>query len=46
VACGAGTLEILELKPEGRAALRAVEWARGARLTAGETFETLKEISA
>ena len=46
VACGAGTLEILELKPEGRAVLDAVEWARGARLTAGETFETLKEISA
>jgi methionyl-tRNA formyltransferase len=46
VACGAGTLEILELKPEGRATLGAVEWARGARLAAGETFETLKEISA
>jgi methionyl-tRNA formyltransferase len=46
VACGAGTLEILELKPEGRAVLGAAEWARGARLAAGETFETLKEISA
>ena len=38
VACGAGSLEIAKLKPEGRALLIATDWARGARLVAGERF--------
>jgi methionyl-tRNA formyltransferase len=46
VACGRGALEIVKLKPEGKGALDAAEWARGARLVPGESFETLKEMTA
>jgi methionyl-tRNA formyltransferase len=38
VACGAGTLDILEIRPAGRARLNASDWARGARLQPGERF--------
>ena len=38
VACGDGALELQRLKPEGRAELSAVEWARGSRLHPGERF--------
>jgi methionyl-tRNA formyltransferase len=38
VACGAGSLAIERLKPEGRPLLDASAWARGARLAAGERF--------
>lgn len=43
VACEPGALQVLQLKPEGRAELAAAEWARGARLAGGERFEALKE---
>jgi methionyl-tRNA formyltransferase len=36
VACGAGSLELLELAPAGKRAMSASEWLRGARLAAGE----------
>jgi methionyl-tRNA formyltransferase len=40
VACGAGSLCIEKLKPEGRALLDAAAWARGVRLASGERFES------
>jgi methionyl-tRNA formyltransferase len=40
VACGAGSLRIEKLKPEGRALLDAAAWARGVRLASGERFES------
>jgi len=43
VACGLGTLCISTLKPEGRATMDAADWARGARLQAGERFTALEE---
>ena len=36
VATGLGTLELLEVQPEGRKRVDAKEWARGARLEPGE----------
>ena len=39
VACGRGALALLRVKPEGRGEMGAAEWARGARLTRGHTFE-------
>lgn len=38
VACGMGTLQILALKPEGRAEMSGAAWARGARPVPGERF--------
>ena len=38
VACGVGTLQVLALKPEGRAEMSGAAWARGARPVAGERF--------
>lgn len=43
VACGDGALELQRLKPEGRAELGAVEWARGSRLQPGERFTRWEE---
>lgn len=43
VACGDGALELQRLKPEGRAELGAVEWARGSRLHPGERFTRWEE---
>lgn len=43
VACSDGSvLELTRLKPESRAALGAAEFARGARLGAGDRFEPLR----
>jgi methionyl-tRNA formyltransferase len=36
VATGRGGLELLEVKPEGRAVVAAESWRRGARPTEGE----------
>jgi methionyl-tRNA formyltransferase len=36
VATGKGTLELLEVQPEGRNQVPAEEWVRGARLSSGE----------
>jgi len=38
VACGSGALQVLALKPEGRAEMSGAAWARGARPTVGERF--------
>ena len=48
VACGAGALRLLEVKPEGRDAMPAADWARGARVEPGGSFagETRKETHA
>ena len=45
-ACGDGSLEIEKLKPEGRALLDATAWARGARLAAGERFNSERTTHA
>jgi len=42
VACGAGTLDIVEIRPAGRARLKAADWAHGARLKVGERFVSEK----
>jgi methionyl-tRNA formyltransferase len=39
VACAPGALRLLRLKPEGKGEMAAAEWARGARVEAGATFE-------
>lgn len=39
VGCGEGALQILSLKPEGKRAMSAAEWIRGARLTANAKFQ-------
>jgi methionyl-tRNA formyltransferase len=44
IACGEGALCVTKVKPEGRAAMAAGEWARGARLTAGDRIEGGKEF--
>jgi methionyl-tRNA formyltransferase len=36
VATGAGGLRLRVVQPEGRAAMAAADWARGARVAAGE----------
>src|SRR5262245_28230614 len=38
VACATGALEVLALKPEGRAEMAGAAWARGARPAPGERF--------
>jgi methionyl-tRNA formyltransferase len=38
VGTGEGALELLEVQPAGKAATRAADWARGARLEPGERF--------
>jgi len=43
VACGRGALDLLRVKPAGRAAMGGAEWARGARLAHGARFELAKE---
>lgn len=39
VGSGKGALEILSLKPEGKRAMSAAEWMRGARLTPNSKFQ-------
>lgn len=46
VACGLGALRLARVKPEGRAEQPAADWARGARLTPGDTMVTMKETHA
>jgi methionyl-tRNA formyltransferase len=46
VACGTGTLDILEIRPAGRARLAAADWARGARLKPGERFVSERSVTA
>ena len=46
VSCGEGALLLKKLKPEGRGALSAADWARGARLQPGERFEHGKELQS
>ena len=46
VACGRGALSLVRLKPEGRSEMGAAEWARGARVSAGATFDLEKEAHA
>jgi methionyl-tRNA formyltransferase len=46
VACGRGALELTRVKPEGRGGMGAAEWARGARVGAGDAFDLLKEAHA
>lgn len=36
VACGQGAVEVTQLKPAGKRAMAAADWARGARLEEGE----------
>jgi len=43
VSCGTGALLITNLVPEGRGEQLAVEWARGARIQAGQRLETPRE---
>ncbi len=45
VACGTGELEILELVPAGRPRMTAQAWLAGARLQAGESFESAAEAA-
>jgi methionyl-tRNA formyltransferase len=46
VACGSGALRLARVKPEGRSELDAAEWARGARLAAGDRLVMEKETIA
>lgn len=39
VGCGEGSLELLEVQPEGRPRLSASEWARGARIGREDSFD-------
>ncbi len=44
VACGDGALCVTKVKPEGRGELAASDWARGARLAAGDRLDAGKEF--
>lgn len=44
VACGDGALRVRQVKPEGRSALPASDWARGARLSPGDRLAGGKEF--
>lgn len=46
VACRRGALSLLRLKPEAKGEMGAAEWARGARVVAGATFDLEKEAHA
>jgi methionyl-tRNA formyltransferase len=46
VACGEGALRLLMVKPEGRAAIAAPDWARGARVGPGVRLDGGKEFSS
>jgi len=39
VGCGVGSLEVLEIKPEGKRKMTALEWARGLRQQSDMKFE-------
>jgi methionyl-tRNA formyltransferase len=36
VACGSGTLELLDVQPEGKRAMRAAEWVMGRGVAEGD----------
>ncbi len=44
VACGDGALCVTKVKPEGRGVIAASDWARGARLAAGDRLDAGKEF--
>jgi methionyl-tRNA formyltransferase len=46
VACAPGVLRVTRVKPEARAEMNAAEWARGARVAAGDAMELEKEAHA
>jgi len=46
VACAPGALRLLTVRPEGRGDLAAAEWARGARIQAGDRLQVEKEAHA
>jgi methionyl-tRNA formyltransferase len=46
VCCGRGALLLREVRPDGRAAMNAADWARGARLHAGTTLGASREAHA
>lgn len=46
VACAPGALRLLAVRPEGRGDLGAAEWARGARVQAGDRLAIEKEAHA
>ena len=46
VACAPGALRLVTVRPEGRGDLAAAEWARGARLEAGDRLAVEKEAHA
>jgi methionyl-tRNA formyltransferase len=46
VACAPGALRVMRVKPEGKAEMTAVDWARGARIGAGEVLRWEKEVLA
>mgnify|MGYP002814409022 CR=1 FL=1 len=45
-ACAPGALRLVTVRPEGRGDMAAAEWARGARIQAGDLFTTDKEAHA
>ena len=46
VACAPGALRLVTVRPEGRGDLAAAEWARGARIQAGDLLTVEKEAHA
>jgi methionyl-tRNA formyltransferase len=46
VACAPGALRLITVRPEGRGDLAAAEWARGARIQAGDRLQVEKEAHA
>jgi methionyl-tRNA formyltransferase len=46
VACAPGALRVEQVKPEGRSEMPAADWARGARLAAGERLGAARETVA
>lgn len=46
VACAPGTLRLVTVRPEGRGDMAAAEWARGARVQAGDRLIIEKEAHA
>jgi methionyl-tRNA formyltransferase len=46
VACAPGALRLVTVRPEGRGDLAAAEWARGARIQAGDVLTIEKEAHA
>lgn len=46
VACGAGALRLVRVKPEGRGEQTAAEWVRGTRVERGQRFEQWEESAS